>query len=206
MTTPEPLPRAVALDPERSPRVPAALIGWAFLTACSIAAIDGWLALRAAEAGFSPFGLETFGLASVAKAAIYRLGTGITAGVLLAFAAGLLRARGPTFAGSSSRRWLALRVAGVFPVLAVVTIACVIGSAALFSGRASTVCEFLSSADLAPALIAVAVRAAITGTVLFVASPRLVKKAGIAVLVGKIALLWLVEGTLWFAATEVLWT
>jgi hypothetical protein len=171
---------------------------------CSVAAIEGWLALWRAEASFKPFGLEVFGLGTVAKASIHRYGTVIAAGVLLAFAAWLLHTRGPGFASPRSRRWLAMRVAGLFPVLAVASTACLIGSAAVASTGSSSVCEFLSSADLAPASIALVLHAVVTGAILFAASPLLGKQGGLASLVGKIVLLWLVDGVLWLAVNSLL--
>jgi hypothetical protein len=200
------LPRAVALDADPPPSVPAALIGWAFLVGCSVAAVEGWLALTTAEASFRPFGLEAFALGTIAKAAIYRYGTGNAAGVLLAFAAWLRHSRGPAFASPRTRRWLALRVAGMLPVLAVASTACLIGSAALASTGSSSVCEFLSSADLAPALLALVLHTLVTGSVVFAAWPLLGKQGGRAFLVGKIVSLWLLDGVLWFAVTEVLWS
>jgi hypothetical protein len=199
-----PLARAIALDTAAPLTVRATLLGWVLIAGCSAAAIQGWLALHVAEKSFAEFGLEGFALGAVAKGAICRSGTGIAAGVLLAFAIGVLHFRGASFASARSRRWLALRIAGLLPVLALATTVCCIGSAVVVSNGMGSVGEFLGIADVGSAMVVLALQMVLVGAIILAASPLLTKKRGLTALVGKVASVWFVEGLLWLAVAQLL--
>jgi hypothetical protein len=103
VATSSPLPRAVAVDRSPAPLFLAKPVAWALVVACGLAAIEGAVALHAAEGGFSPFGLESFALGTVAKASIHTYGMRIAAGVLLALAACLMHFRTVSFASAKTR-------------------------------------------------------------------------------------------------------
>jgi hypothetical protein len=199
-----PLARAIAVDNAAPPTVRAALVGWVLIAACSAAAIQGGLALHLAETRLAEFGLEAFALGVVAKAAIYRSGTSIATGVLLAFATGVLHFRRASFASARSRRWLALRTAAWLPVLALATTACCIGAAVVVSNGTGSVGEFLRFADIGAAMVVLALHMVLVGGIVFAASPLLGKEGGAAMLVGKLASVWFVAGLLWLAVAELL--
>jgi hypothetical protein len=197
MGTSSTLARAVALDRDPAPLFLAKPVAWALVVACGLATIQGALALYAAERSFSPFGLETFALGAVAKASIHNHGIRIAAGVLLALAAGLMHFRRASFASTKSRRSLALRIMGLFPVFAAATTVFLVASAVLLSDERSSVREFVGSADLVAAAVTLPFRMALLGSLVLIASPLLRKEGGIAMLMGKVVLVWFVQGFLW---------
>ncbi len=196
MGTSSPLARAVALDRDAAPVSLAKPAAWAFVVACGLAAIYGAFTLYAAERSFSPFGLETFALGTVAKSS-FHYGSKIAADVLLALAAGLMHFRSAACASPKVSRSLALRITGLLPVFAAACIACFAGSAVLLSHDGFTAGQFIDSADFVAAAVLVLFRMALLGSILLVAAPLLRKQGGKLMLVGKVALLWLIQGLLW---------
>jgi hypothetical protein len=194
MGTSSTLARAVVVDRNPAPSFLAKPVAWALVVACGLAAIEGALALHAAEASFSQFGLERFGLGAVAKASIHTYGIGIATGVLLALAAGLMHFRG---ASTKSSRSLALRITGLLPVFAAAATVSFLASAALLSVERSSVTEFIGSADLVAVAVILPFRMALLGSLLVIASPLLRKQGGVAMLVAKVMLVWFVQGFLW---------
>ncbi|MEO8707146.1 MAG: hypothetical protein ABI867_44375 [Kofleriaceae bacterium] len=172
-------------------------VAWALVIACGVAAIQGALALHVTEGSFSPFGLEAFALGAVAKASIRHYGMTIAAGVLLALAAGLMHFRSASFASTKSSRSLALRITGLLPVFAAATTGFLLASAVLLSDERSSVREFIGSADLVAVAITLPLRMVLLGSLVVIASPLLRMQGGIAMLVGKVVLVWFVEGFLW---------
>jgi hypothetical protein len=197
MGTSSTLARAVAVDRNPAPLFLAKPVAWALVVACCLAAIEGALALHAAEGSFSPFGLESFGLGTVAKASIHSYGIRIAAGVLLALAAGLMHLRRASFASPKSSWSLALRITGLLPVFAAATTVSLLASAVLLSDERSSVTEFIGSADLVAVAVTLPFRMALLGSLVVISSPLLRKKGGIAMLVGKVMLVWFVQGCLW---------
>lgn len=197
MGTPSTLPRAVDVDRSPAPLLLVRPVAWALVVACGLAAIQGAVAIHAAEASFSPFGLESFGLGAVTKASLHHDGFQIGAGVLLALAAGLMHFRGTSFA-STRRSWsLALRIAGLLPVFAAAAIGCLLASATLLADEHASACEFVGSADAVAVAVSLPFRMALLGSLVVIASPLLRKRGGIALLVGKVVLVWVAYGVSW---------
>lgn len=197
MDTPSTLARAVDVDRSPVPFFLARPVAWALVVACGLAALHGALAIHAAEGAFAPFGLESVGLGAVTKASIHNHGFRIGAGVLLALAVGLMHFRSASFASMKRSRSLALRITGLLPVFAAAATVCLVASAALLSDERSSACEFVGSADAVAVAISLPFRMALLGALVVIASPLLRKRGGIALLLGKIVLLWVAHGVSW---------
>jgi hypothetical protein len=141
--------------------------------------------------------LESFGLGAVTKASIHNDGFQIGAGVLLALAAGLMHFRSPSFASMKRRRSLALRITGLLPVFAAASTVCLLASAALLSHQHASAWEVMDSADAVAVAISLPFRMVLLGSLVVIASPLLRKQGGIALLVGKIVLVWVAHGVGW---------
>ena len=124
--------------------------------------------------------------------------------LLLALAAGLMHFRSASFASMKRSRSLALRITGLLPVFAAAATVCLVASAALLSDERSSACEFVGSADAVAVAISLPFRMALLGALVVIASPLSRKRGGIALLLGKIVLLWVAHGVSWVVLAAVL--